>query len=635
MELHITELMSDYIDNEFSPAPSDMSAERIRGLAAARLRDTASMRRRRRPGRMLLVAAVIVLALSAAAVAAYQYGLRDMVLGERDGGFVDVSVLGWRDTPEYQAFLEWDAYKKGYDSTHEVPHTDDPAIPAAYLRVGAWSPEMMDALDGILARYGLTMHDDAFITLPAEGSGIDTTAIMTGDVRSTGGYAYRDGTMKLEVDQILAGGEEVEYQLFSAVKGTFTNMYSSIETEAEEWTYTAKDGTEVSLIMGGHASMIVADLDRVFVTVHTVFGNVSGRDALEALADSIGWKALDACEGFTDEYYADYRAEREYDAEEADKAWAARQEIGPDWPIADDVLSTHVLVTTGRGSAESGDGSVWVEWTYTEEAGEGIIRERYERPAGDIAAAFGEKLADFGGQEKTLTDVPFYVRTETAEGADTVTEYRDFTVYIDEAADGTRTALWLDEDKNLIFTLTADPGELTEEELEAQIAYLLGGREPYPMQVEPEVVWAKLGHYEPTVLPEGWYLNTETRMAVAGTEDGVWTGQISQAYVTGEVGQILWFSYENIEVGTDARSALMNSFGYAGEDFVEDLAAYGVTFTDTTVNGHPAVLKAGAYSAELVWIDEDVGVLFVLDNQASAGVDADTLRTMAESVALQ
>lgn len=634
MEFYITELMNDYIDDEFSPAPSDMSAERIRRLVSARLNVT-PLRRTRKAGRVLLVAAVIALALSAAAVAAYQLGLKDMVLSEQGDGYVDVSALGWRDTPEYQAFVEWDAYVKEYDKTHEIPHEDDPSIPAAYLRAGAWSPEMVDALDGILAKYGLTMHDNASILLPAGGSGIDVDAILTGYVRGAGGYAYADGTMMLEVDQTLADGAVVEYQMFSAVKGTFTNISVGMESEYEEWIYTAADGTEVSLVMGEHASMIVADLDRVFVTVHTVFRNVSSREALEALADSIRWTELDACEGFTDEYYAAYRAERESDAEEADKAWAARQEIGPDWPLADDILLMHVLETEGRSSADSGDGSVWVEWSYIEHEGEGIIRERYERPVGDIAAAFEAKLMEYDMTDAAivLADVPVYVRTESVEGADTVTEYRDFTVYIDEAADGSATALWLDETKDLIFTLTAEPGELTREELEAQISYLLGGREPYPMAVAPEVVWARLGHYEPTWLPEGWYLEPEIQFATSMTADGAWSGQIDQPYITGEVGKIIWFGYGTAPAEMDAET-LIEAFGYT-DDVLEELGGY-VIFTETTVNGHPALLKElndRNRSPSLLWIDEDAGVLFTLNSEASA--DAETIRAIAESVALQ
>ena len=628
MDYHISELLDGYIDHEFEPVQSDISPENVKALVAARLNVT-PIRKKKRVGRIILLAATIVLALSAAAVAVYQYGLQDLVFEERDNGSVGVSVLGWRETPEYRAFAEWDAYETEYNSTHEIPQEDDPSIPAAYLRAGAWSPEMVDALDAILARYDLTMHDNATITLPADGSGIDVGAILPNG-GSAGGYAYRDGTLKLDITQKLPDGETVEYQLFSAVKGTFSNVLNTMDGEAEEWLYTAADGTGVNLIMGEYVSMIVADMDHVFVTVRTVFGNVSDREALEALADSIGWTALNACEGFTDEYYAAYRAALEERAAAAGEAQSAREEIDGDWTLTSDIYTDYY--PEERGGAE--DGAVWMEWTYTSWESEGTIRLRYERPAGDIGEAFRAMLAQSGAEDAALIlkDVPVYVRTESAEDASTVTEYRDFTVYIDEAADGSVKALWLDVDKELIFTLETDPGELTSGELEAQIKHLLGGREPSEGPTEPEVIWARLGHYEPTWLPEGWTLEPETMLATAGTLDGAWSGFLSQAYVTGEIGQIIWFTYQTAPSIEDPLAVLMESFGYSDEVLNDPY----FLFTETTVNGHPALLlelNDMTRSPSLVWLDEEAGVLFSLHNEVS--LDADTIRAIAESVAAQ
>ena len=588
--------------------------------------DTKTGKKARPAVRTVLIAAIIAVLLIGSAFAVYHYAFKDLVLTEKENGSAIVSVLGWRDTPEYQAFAEWEAYCTEYNSTHEIPHTDDPNIPVAYLRVGAWSQEMVDALNGILARYDLTMHDNASILLPAEGSGIEVNSFFVGDTNASG-YAYRDGTLMLEGEYALSDGETLEYQLFSAVKGTFTDISGGMDAVKEEWTYTAADGTEVSLIMGEYISMLVADMDHAFVTAHTVFGNVSDRAALEEWADGICWKALNACDGFTDEYYAAYRTALE---EDAAAAQTAREAIGGDWVLTDDMYMDYY--PEERGGAEA-DGAVWMEWTYTSWESEGTVILRYERPAGDIMAAFEAMRADFAGQERTLTDVPFYVRTESAEGASTVTEYHDFTVYIGAAVDGSMKALWLDESKDLIFTLTADPGELTEEELVSQIEYLLGGLEPYPMEVEPEVVWARLGHYEPTWLPEGWYLNDEEmQFADVMIADGTWDGYVDQSYVTGEVGQIIWFSYRTAPTGGDPYDILFDSFGYTEEALSDPY----FRFTETTVNGHPAYLKElndTTTSPVLLWLDEEAGVIFSLDGGVS--VDAETLRAIAESVALQ
>lgn len=578
--------------------------------------------------RTVLIAAVITALLAGTAFAVTQMGLRELVLTERDDGYVNVSVLGWRDTPEYRAFAEWDAYVTEYNSTHEIPHNDDPDIPVSYLSVGAWSQEMADTLDGILATYGLVMHDSRTVTLPAEGSGIDTDVILTGDVAGVCGYAYSDGTLKLEVTQTLSNGEAAEYKLFSAVKGKFSRVSSGMDSEYEEWTYTAADGTEVILVMGASQSMIVADMENVFVTAGSVFRSISDRALLEELADSISWKALNACKGFSDAYYEAFAAEQEAEAEEYARAEAAEWELS-DWVLSDEIIRDHYPEATGCSSEESEDGTAWVEWTYTALEGEGVIRVRYERPAGDIETVFSEMLERSGMADRTaVISAPVYIRTETAEGPEIETEYRDFTVYIGEAADGSVSALWLDGDKALIFTLSADPGELTRDELEAQIAHLISGLGPFPTEVEPEVVWARLGRYEPTWLPEGWYLNDITGMvlAVAMDVDGAWFGYYSQAYITGEIGKIMHFSYETAEPGATPRTALAEEWVYDEEE-LEDL---GITLTDMEVNGHPALMKEAFNAAFLLWIDEDAGVLFNL-----SGDDAETVLAVARSVALR
>ena len=145
------------------------------------------------------------------------------------------------------------------------------------------------------------------------------------------------------------------------------------------------------------------------------------------------------------------------------------------------------------------------------------------------------------------------------------------------------------------------------------------------MIVDQEVIWERLGRWEPEWLPEGWYLNTEAgmQMASAMTLDGVWSGQTSRAYVNGEIGHIIWFSYENAPEGATPRSVLEAEYVVTEEE----LAYAGVTLTDTTVNGHPALLREAYRSADLLWIDEEAGVLFDLN-----GDDAETVTAMAESV---
>ena len=245
--------------------------------------------------RTLLIAAVITAVLICTACASDHFEAKDLVLRELDNGCVTYSFVGWRNTPEYQACAEWTDYLIKYEETlgSYLFLKYDESTPVEYLRVGAFNEELIDAVDGILAKYDLALHPAATIKLPAAGSSIDV-GILPGDAKLLGGYAYKDGTMLLEVSKILSDGEEAEFQLFSTVKGTFTAFAGIMESNSESWRYTAADGTEVTLLQTGNESVIVADLDHVFVTAQTVFRNVSDRAALEEIADSICWKELNA-----------------------------------------------------------------------------------------------------------------------------------------------------------------------------------------------------------------------------------------------------------------------------------------------------------------------------------------------------
>ena len=431
--------------------------------------------------RTVLIAAIITVLLAGSALAMYSLGLKDLIMGSREKGVATISLTGWRDTPEYMAGAEWYTWQNEYNATHDIPNREDPGIPVPYQAAGAWSDEMVDALDSILARYNLRLHDEAWVGLMPGHSVIDVSEIIKGNSTFWGGYVNKDGTMKLEGEQILPDGKTASYSLFSAVKGTLTDITSGFDTDTayEEWTYTAADGTPLCLIMGPANALIVADMDKVFATLSV---SLSGRAALEEFADSVVWSKLNACEGFTDEEYAAYRDWLAGEETETLLADAAHAEIGTVWSLSADFYFNEEYTVRGHSSSESEDGSVWVEWTYTPYGGGGAICVRYERPGEDIRSVFDEKLARSGLKDHMIVfeDVPVYDRfAETWEEVTVPVGSRDCTVYAERTADGSAAALWLDEDKNLIFTVRADPGRLSEEQLNHEIEFLLSGRIPY------------------------------------------------------------------------------------------------------------------------------------------------------------
>ena len=127
MKLRISEQMDGFFDNDIEMKDTGVvSVDRVRELTMAKLglADPGPVRRpMRKLGRILLIAATVVMALSAAAVAVYQYGFRDAVmeevprrtLGEEMETRDRVSLNGFKDSPEYQAYLEWESWNETWN----------------------------------------------------------------------------------------------------------------------------------------------------------------------------------------------------------------------------------------------------------------------------------------------------------------------------------------------------------------------------------------------------------------------------------------------------------------------------------------------------------------------------------------
>ena len=472
--------ISDIFDYgaDIAPIDADVSFDpaRIRALTAKKLNGAVPTTKEKtemgkikmkNTKRIILLAAAVLAALMCSAFAFYKFGVIDLILPDDEGAvnYTRISVTGWRSSPEYLAFTEWSAYEAEYNSTHEVPNIVSEDIPIEYQMAGAWSGEMADTLRGILDKYGLKPHGSAFIDLPATGSGIDTDAIFGGKAYWIGGYAYSDGTMLLDAKIKNKSGETVEFDLFNSVKGTFTNISGGMRLDGDydEWEYTASDGTKLLLGLGGREAIAVADMERVFVVANV--SPIGSREELEAAADDIRWTVLNACEGYSAEFYAAYRAEREEATKEDRLACEAMNELGEGWGVTMSVGLTHHVEISGLSSEANGDSYAWVERKFISNDSDAAITVRAER-RGDIQAVIKEKLSELG-------------MTDSSE------QIENTTVYITNMADGSRYAVWYDERRDIIFTLKADAGELTEESLREQIVCNLAGKDPTVPAVMP------------------------------------------------------------------------------------------------------------------------------------------------------
>lgn len=301
----------------------------VRGTGEIRWEDY-EMRRRGKSLRWLvtLAASVALLAaLSALAVAANFFGLRDALLPEKgsvnvvdENGIVVpgekelkdfVSLSGWADTPESRALAEWQAFLEGYDQDGAIISEIGNSPTGFEERYGhylVYTQEMADKLEEIIAKYDLKLHQWMEVVLP-ETWPQAVGGFFRENVVPYSGYIYENGTFRFDGDAELGAGElkgygPIEYQFSRSVKGTFDDVALNIGDLGgfEEWGYRAADGTSVTLGLGErNRSLILADLGDSFVLVNVLAGRQGddvfssgpiGREELEELADSFLYSAL-------------------------------------------------------------------------------------------------------------------------------------------------------------------------------------------------------------------------------------------------------------------------------------------------------------------------------------------------------
>lgn len=275
----------------------------------------------------LAAAAALLAALSALAVAANFFGLRDVLLPEKhsvdvldgDGVVVPgerefkdfVSLSGWGDTPESKALAEWEAFLENYDRDGAIIAkigNEPTGFEERYGHYLVYTQEMADKLEEIIAKYDLKLHEWMEVVL-TETWPTAVGNFFKENVTPCSGYIYENGTFRLDGDAELGAGElkgygTIEYQFSRSVKGTFDDVALNIGDlgDFEEWGYRTADGTSVTLGLGArNRSLILADLGDSFVLVNVLTGREGddtfssgaiGGEELEALADSFLYSAL-------------------------------------------------------------------------------------------------------------------------------------------------------------------------------------------------------------------------------------------------------------------------------------------------------------------------------------------------------
>lgn len=254
----------------------------------------------------VLIAAALLVGLLSSALAVRYFGLWDLALPPVQSGRmgsiperVTLTLSGYMDTPESQAFAEWKAFLDGYDGDHAILDAVGNTIQEElrpYLRYNVYTQEMADELERIAAKYGLKLHTQTY-DLFAHPELLDSCEGYLGENQGYATYMFEDGSFHVDGSAYAEGFGEVGYQLSRYVRGSLHEISLTLLNfdSYQEWGYQTACGVPVLLALGDARALILADMEDSFVNVLCLAGEDDGltREQVEALADSFDFSVLD------------------------------------------------------------------------------------------------------------------------------------------------------------------------------------------------------------------------------------------------------------------------------------------------------------------------------------------------------
>lgn len=674
MRYRISDLIEDYSQGNIPLEECHItSADRIRVMTMAQLGiNAAPVRRGRKLGRTLLIAAVFVLALAASAVAVYQYSLRDAVIEDtlpaasaeesKPARRSALSFNGFKDSPEYQAYVEWTAWNDAWEA--ENPNWfNDHGVDDSYRETpdnyanfyDAYSHEQGEKLDEIMAKYGLTPHTDRtfFDSQRQLCRALDAEDIIAGEqYKITGEYIYDDGSFKA-----LAPLNSMRLkwaEIFVAVKGSFSLIYNSVP-QGEEWSYTADDGTEV--IMAAYDTTdkicVIAGLEGCYVAA---FIDTADRAEAEAFADSIQWKTLNSLFATEKSRQAAAQSVARFREAPTTDGSVFLDEGGE---LVAEILGNYYLTNLPETVSLYGS-----DYSLPDEYDDYFfLRHNYQGQGIGIHLSF-RNLKE-GETELKAEDLalPYDERCVST----TVNGYDALRVSIgDYFGHYAYHFWWLDTDRELVFHLETSGLTLKEaealaggitaehpdwetgsqvyaaraaqrqEEIDALQSAQKAEQEAWEAEYnayraeELQSALEKLGDFSVTAKDcvfdraEGSYVETDF-------------GELIYAYITkvytSPVGEV-WMTYERVETRS------LSSRKDSSRESVERLGG-GSYLRDVTINGCDGYIEAldnGVYFYILTWLDKEHGLMFSLQPMswsAPENVSDEDIIALAESVSAQ
>lgn len=212
-----------------------------------------------------------------------------------------ISLSGYMESPETQAFAEWQEFLAHYDTDDRIADAVGNGVFVAEGRedwglYSVYSYEMGEKLDEIAAKYGLKLHTEVNIVDRDDFIERVGGCFMDREVLN-GAYIYEDGYFGFDGDVELPGCGMTDFQFTRSVKGTFNEVMLTIGQAEDftEWQYVAACGEPVLLALGPGKALILADSEECFITVNVLRGTEEGmtQEDLQELADKIDFRILE------------------------------------------------------------------------------------------------------------------------------------------------------------------------------------------------------------------------------------------------------------------------------------------------------------------------------------------------------
>ena len=266
----------------------------VQSSTEIRWEDMKAMKSKRQyPKRLLTIAAVVAIltALTGIAVATHLFGLRDLLLSEKQEIHLDsqdtsqkaqnmdtISLAGYAGTPECQATVAWQAFLNGYDQDGSIIDEIGNSIfspGSSYTYYQVYTQEMADTLDEIVATYHLKLHTNMLDDLYTNDALCDQVGgDFLGENQAYSTYMYEDGTFKFDGEIDLPEYGTLNYQFMRCVRGSFTDVTLNIGniTDYTEWSYATESGVPVTLALASHQALVIVELPDSFVTINVLAG---------------------------------------------------------------------------------------------------------------------------------------------------------------------------------------------------------------------------------------------------------------------------------------------------------------------------------------------------------------------------